>query len=96
MPGVHTSSPDGFTKMGSLNSNENGCICFFFEITFTACLLSEWFFQKHEDGDDQGRWVFEGRLHLENVILGRWRITGAPDNAHHGIFSLGKSHDSKE
>lgn len=28
MRGVHTSSRGGFTKMGSLNSNENGCICF--------------------------------------------------------------------
>jgi len=29
MRGVRTSSPDEFTRMGSLNSNENGCVCFF-------------------------------------------------------------------
>ncbi|KIM41864.1 hypothetical protein M413DRAFT_27427 [Hebeloma cylindrosporum] len=52
--------------------------------------------QKHEDGDAQGLWIFEGRLHLETAFLGRWRITGAPDDADHGIFSLEKSHDRNE
>lgn len=42
MRGVHTSSQGGFTKMGLLNLNENGCIRFS-KITISGCLLPEFF-----------------------------------------------------
>ncbi|KAF8970674.1 hypothetical protein BDZ97DRAFT_1652248 [Flammula alnicola] len=40
----------------------------------------------------EGLWLFEGHFQSRDVVLGRWRITGAPDgDLDHGIFSLGRS-----